>query len=590
MNFFLLFKRTDAEHVNVQRPISIKIFSIALGLLLLMALVTMLSTRNLARVNDEVGALAEFYIPLSHQISQMEVDVRSQVIHLERLILIHQRQEVDSAGLKLEQAKFEQFGHDVQLDVATAMDLVAQASISAKTEGERIELARLEPMIRNVGRAHEHLEASVLDFLAEVRHGNQQAVHILHRVIVEERTNFDAETKEVRKELQKFTEASALKARSLEQDALRLNWGITLAAGLLGLVFTAILTRNLVKPVRRLLQGTRSVEQGNLTVQLQVTSADEIAALTQSFNHMVTELRQKELIKDTFGKYVDPRIVKGILEDQQFDKGGERRAMTVMFSDLQGFTTISERLTPTGVVKLLNQYFTMMSEPIRRHNGILDKFIGDAIMAFWGPPFTSETEHPTLACLAALEQLAKLDEFTRLAPEILNLRKGLPPVNMRIGLATGDVTVGNIGSDTSRGYTVIGDTVNLASRLESANKQYGTNLLISEETWKMSREAVETRELDAVRVVGKSDPVRIFELLAVKGGLAPERADLRGQFEQALEAYRHRDWDKAQAGFEACLQLTAQDKASTVFLTRITHLREHPPAADWDGAWSLEEK
>ncbi len=590
MNFFLLFKRTDSEHVSVQRPISIKIFSIALGLLLLMALVTMLSTRNLARVNDEVGALAEFYIPLSHQISQMEVDVRSQVIHLERIILIHQRQEVDSAGLKLEQAKFEQYGHDIQLEVATAMDLVAQAAISAKTEGERLELARLEPMIRNVGKAHQHLEASVLDFLSEVKHGTPQAVHILHRVIVEERTNFDAETKEVRKELQKFTEASALKARSLEQDALRLNWGIPPAAGILGLVFTAILTRNLVKPVRRLLQGTRSVEQGDLTVQLQVTTADEIAVLTQSFNHMVSELRQKELIKDTFGKYVDPRIVKGLLEDQQFDKGGERRSMTVLFSDLQGFTTISERLTPTGVVKFLNQYFTMMSEPIRRHNGILDKFIGDAIMAFWGPPFTSEAEHPTLACLAALEQLAKLEEFQRLVPEILNLRKGLPPVNMRIGLATGDVTVGNIGSDTSKGYTVIGDTVNLASRLESANKQYGTNLLISEETWKMSKAAVETRELDSVRVVGKSDPVRIFELLAAKGGLAPGRAELRGQFEQALQAYRRGDWDQAETGFEACLKINAQDKASTVFLTRLKYLREHPPAADWDGAWSLEEK
>src|SRR5205085_5251582 len=129
------------------------------------------------------------------------------------LILIHQRQELDTTGLKLERAKFEQYGHDVQLDVATAMDLVAQAALMAKDEDERLELARLEPMIRNVCKAHQHLEASVLDFLSEVRHGNQQAVYILHRVIVEERTNFDAETKDVRKELQKFTEASAMKAR-----------------------------------------------------------------------------------------------------------------------------------------------------------------------------------------------------------------------------------------------------------------------------------------------------------------------------------------------------------------------------------------
>ena len=575
---------------RVSRPISFKIFGIALALLALMAIVTSLSQRNLRQVKNEVDALAEYYIPLSHLVSQMEIDVRAQIIHLERLILLQQFQQVDTTALKQEKSLYDAQGKNVDEEVAAALKLVAEASVSATAQFDKLELARLDPQIRDVQRAHHHLQASVLDFLSEVKRGNPQAVHVLHKVITEERQNFDSEIQNVRRQLQKFTEGAAVRAKGLEQDALRLNWGLTIVAGVLGLVIASILTRNLVKPISQLLQGTRSVEQGDLDIQIRVTSADEIAALTESFNRMVTELKQKERIKETFGKYVDPRIVKGLLEDQQFSKEGEKRVVTVFFSDLEGFTSICEGLTPGGVVRVLNQYFSLMSEPIRDCGGIIDKYIGDAIMAFWGPPFTGEREHPTLACYAALEQFAKLEQFRLMLPDIMGLRRGLPRINVRIGLATGEVTVGNIGSDYSKGYTVIGDTVNLASRLETASKQYGTNLLISEETWKMARESVETREVDCIRVVGKSEPVRVFELLARKGGLDPARAQLRERFEEGLQAYRACDWGRAESCFNACLAVAPDDKPSKLFLSRVSHFREHPPAAGWDGVWSLSEK
>lgn len=586
----MLARGGDEEPGRVSRPISFKIFGIALALLALMAIVTGLSQRNLRQVKNEVDALAEYYIPLSHLVSQMEIDVRSQIIHLERLILLQQFQQVDTAALRQEKSLYDEKGKSVDEEVEAALKLVAEAAVSATAQFDKLELARLEPQIRDVQRAHHHLQASVLDFLSEVKHGNPQAVHVLHKVIVEERQNFDSEIQGVRRQLQKFTEGAAVRAKGLEQEALRLNWGLTIVAGVLGLVIASVLTRNLVKPIRQLLQGTRSVEQGDLDIQIRVTSADEIAALTESFNRMVTELKQKELIKETFGKYVDPRIVKGLLEDQQFSKEGEKRVVTVFFSDLEGFTSICEGLTPGGVVRVLNQYFTLMSEPIRDCGGIIDKYIGDAIMAFWGPPFTGEREHPTLACYAALEQLAKLEQFRRMLPDIMGLRRGLPRINVRIGLATGDVTVGNIGSEYSKGYTVIGDTVNLASRLETANKQYGTNLLISEETWKVARESVETRELDCIRVMGKSEPVRVFELLAKKAQAAPPVLELRDRFEEGLKAYRRCDWAQAEAGLQGCLAINPDDAPSKLFLSRLKHLREHPPAADWDGAWSLSEK
>ncbi len=275
----------------------------------------------------------------------------------------------------------------------------------------------------------------------------------------------------IRSELQRSTERSSLDANRYERQIRQLNLAIIVGAAVLGLAFASIITLGLVRPIRRLLSGTKAVEQGNLDIEVPATSRDEIGTLTQSFNHMVGELRMKERIKDTFGKYIDPRIVEDLIQQPDSAKpGGEKRVMTVLFCDMQGFTSLSEELTPGGLVNLLYQYFTMMSEPIRHYRGVIDKYIGDAVMAFWGPPFTKEEEHATFACLAALEQFSRLDEFRRLLPDLMGLRKGLPDINMRVGVATGEVVVGNIGSEISKSYTVMGDTVNIASRLEGAGK------------------------------------------------------------------------------------------------------------------------
>jgi len=320
-----------------------------------------------------------------------------------------------------------------------------------------------------------------------------------------------------------------------------------------------------------------------------VGTRDEIAQLAGSFNHMVGELRQKEQIKEMFGKYVDPRVVQGLIDKQGVAQAGERRLMTVFFSDLQGFTTLSERLTPDGLVKLLNHYFTTMAEAIRAQNGIIDKYIGDSVMAFWGPPFTGETEHARLACLAALDQRERMVQFVKQVPDILGIRQGLPVLRVRMGISTGDVTVGSIGSDDARSYTVIGDTVNLASRLEGVNKQYKTDIIISEDTHRLAQDILETRELDSVRVVGRNEPVRLYELLARKGQLTPEQKDLRSRFEPALAAYRAAKWDAAEAGFKSCLEVLPTDGPSTIFLDRVSKLRTGGDA-QWEGVWNLSEK
>jgi class 3 adenylate cyclase len=247
-------------------------------------------------------------------------------------------------------------------------------------------------------------------------------------------------------------------------------------------------------------------------------------------------------------------------------------------------------MTPVGLVNVLNRYLSVISEPVRRNRGIIDKYIGDAVMAFWGPPFTGAEEQARLACLAALEQLAALPAFQAELPDLMGVRRGVPEVAIRVGIATGEVVVGNIGSEQTRSYTVIGDTVNFASRLEGAGKAYGTRVLISEATQRLAADAVETREIDTVLVVGKSEPERIFELLGRKGEVAAERLELRDAFEAALVAYRRQGWEEAEAGFGKCLAIDPEDGPSRVFVSRIAHFRSQPPSADWNGAWALESK
>ena len=284
----------------------------------------------------------------------------------------------------------------------------------------------------------------------------------------------------------------------------------------LGLAVAALITSRLSRPVRSLVRALRDVQLGNLDVQLPVSSTDEVGTLTDSFNFFVKELRSKEQMKQTFGKYIDPRVLQHVLAQPGTEEAvvGGRRDVSVLFADLVGFTSLSERLTPSLMVTLLNRHFGLQALAVQEHHGVVDKFVGDSVMAFWGPPFVKPEEHAVLACRAAQGQLVALDTLGRELPEITGLRRDAPKVRLAIGICTGEAVVGNIGSPTRLNYTALGDTVNLASRLEGVNKIYGTTILLSGPTREAAGEHIFVRELDTVAVYGRSEGVRIFELLA----------------------------------------------------------------------------
>jgi adenylate cyclase len=307
-------------------------------------------------------------------------------------------------------------------------------------------------------------------------------------------------------------------------------------------------------------------------------------AISTVFSY-TTEGRQKRQIKQAFAHYMSDLLIQDLLKHpEKLRLGGERRVLSVFFSDLAGFTSLSEKLSPEGVVTLLNRYLTAMTDIILASGGIIDKYEGDAIMAFWGAPLPQEN-HAARACLAALDNQARLVDLRREFAQM-----GLPPVFARIGINTGEMIIGNMGSSQRFDFTVIGDSVNLASRLEGAGKEYGVSILISGDTYLRAQDAVEVRELDLLQVKGKERPVRIYELLAKKGELPSLKARVREVFAEGLALYRKQAWEEAVPRFQQVLELNSEDGPARTFIRRCQVYRENSPGPGWDGVYRLTTK
>jgi adenylate cyclase len=293
------------------------------------------------------------------------------------------------------------------------------------------------------------------------------------------------------------------------------------------------------------------------------------------------EGKERRFIKSVFRHYLSPAVIDRIIENPKLlQLGGEKREITSFFSDVAGFTSISEKMTPEEMVKLLNAYLSEMTDIILNAGGTLDKYEGDAIVAFWNAPL-DEPGHALKACQAALECQKRLKE---LRPEFLKCYGH--EITMRIGLNTGPAVVGNMGSSRRFDYTAMGDTINLAARLESACKQYQVSILAGEGTFERVKDILAARQADILRVVGKQIPVRIFHIIGEKDKLAPAEIEKIDFFHQGLEAYRNQEWDRAIALFG---KLT-NDPLAAIYIDRCQNYRLNPPPRQWDTVYSLKVK
>jgi adenylate cyclase len=569
-----------------------RILGIALGLIVLMAVTSVLSTVMTRKIAHQLDELTTKYVEAYGHLARMNIRSLEQALALRRMVIAKMQSPPDDAGFADRQKIYETKGQEIDQEAQAARALINAIIEDVSTDSDNARLGRIDDRIETVDNdLRRYLSEESKRMLPLLEAGNFPEVRASLARAEALGEEFNQKVEEIRKDMMAQVRSDAMVTMRDQQTAIIVSATVTTLAAVLGLMFALFVSTGITRPVRRLLDGTRAVEAGRLDESIDVTTRDEIGQLTKAFNSMVEQLRHKEKMRETFGRYIDPRVVEGLIERQSLTAtDGQRRVMTLLFCDMKGFTSLSEGMTPQGLVKVMNHYLSTMSGPIRSHRGIIDKYIGDAIMAYWGPPFTEDDEQARLACLAAIEMTDRVPKLRTELPELLGVRTVPSDCDVRIGIATGEVLIGSIGSEFMMSYTVMGDAVNLASRLEGANKIYGSRSLVSEPTVTAAGDAIEFREIDRLVVVGQTHPVAVFEIMGRKGELTPEQLSLLGQYSEGLAAYRARRWDDARQAFRAALEAVPDDGPSMVLIKRIDGFEANPPAGDWDGSWHLDHK
>ena len=563
-----------------------------MGLIVLMVATSILSMVMASKVGHLLDELSNKYILAYGHLARANIRSLERSLALRRMVIMKMQNPPDEAGYAERLHIYQQTQHEVEQEAEEARKLIASIIDDVSTPSDNVALTRIDTNIDNaVNELDRHLSEENAQLLSQLESRDfAEARHTLARAD-QARDEFSQKLDQIRADMLSQVGMSASVVLRNQNHAILITIVVTALAAALGLVFAILVSGGITRPVRLLLEGTREVEAGHLERSIEVITHDEIGQLSAAFNRMVEQLRHKKRIRETFGRYIDPRVVEGLINQPKLAAAeGQRRVMTVMFCDMKGFTTLSEGMTPQGLVKVMNRYLSTMSEPIRRHGGVIDKYIGDAIMAYWGPPFVEETDESQFACLAAIEMIKRIAPLRKEVTELLGVRVIPTECDVRIGLATGEALVGSIGSDVMMNYTVMGDTVNLAARLEAANKLYGSRSLIAEATVAKTDETIQFREIDRLMVAGQTTPQAVFELLGRNDELTPKQDLLRTRYADALAAYRAQRWDQARAAFHAVLEAVPTDGPSLALLSRIDHLQGHPPGADWDGSWRLENK
>jgi adenylate cyclase len=568
-----------------------KIVGIALGLIVLMLVTSILSMVMSSQVGVLLDELTDRYIPAYGHLARANIRSLERSVALRRMVMMKMQAPSEEEAYATRLREFEEADRKIDEEAEAARKLINAIIDDSSTPSDNAGLARIETRIETA--------------LTELRQAmNEEHARLLKQVDAKEMTEargtlerldtirdqFNQKIDAIRADMLRQVFASTSTVISRQRQAIIISGIVTILAAVVGFAFALLVSSGITRPVRLLLAGTREVEAGHFDKTITVSTKDEIGELAAAFNRMIEQLRHNERIRETFGRYIDPKVAQGLIDRPEVAIDGQRRVMTIMFSDMSGFTSMSEGMTPRGLVKVMNHYFTVMSAPIRTHRGVIDKYIGDAIMAYWGPPFIEEDEPALLACFAAIDMADQVPALQKQLPDLLGIRAMPAPCDLRIGIATGEVLTGSIGSELMMSFTVMGDAVNLASRLEAVNKTYGTRILISQATADAIGAACELREIDRLTVAGQSVPQAIFEVMSKAHALSVPQESLRAHYAEGLAAYRARGFDEARAAFNAALEAVPGDGPSRTLLARIAQFEANPPDAGWDGAWRLEQK
>lgn len=568
-----------------------KIVGIALGLIVLMLVTSILSMVMSSQVGVLLDELTNRYIPAYGDLARANIRSLERSVALRRMVMMKMQASSDEEAYAARLREFEEADRKIEEEVEGARRLINAIIDDTRTSSDNAALARIdariETAVTELRRDQNEDHAKLLKQI-DAKQMVEARSTLEHIDVL--RDQFNQKIDAIRADMLKQVFASTATVIGRQRQAMIISGIVTILAAVVGFAFALLVSSGITRPVRLLLAGTREVEAGRFDKTITVSTQDEIGELAAAFNRMIEQLRHNERIRETFGRYIDPKVVQGLIDRPEVAMDGQRRVMTIMFCDMSGFTSMSEGMTPRGLVKVMNHYFTVMSGPIRNNRGVIDKYIGDAIMSYWGPPFIEEDEQALLAGLAAIDMVDQVPALQKQLPDLLGIRAMPVPCDLRIGIATGEVLTGSIGSELMMSFTVMGDAVNLASRLEAVNKTYGTRILISQATSDAIGSSLELREIDRLAVAGQTAPQAIFEVMGKTGALSVAQESLRAPYAEGLAAYRASRFGEARTAFNAALEGVPGDGPSRTMLDRITQFEANPPDAGWDGAWRLEQK
>jgi class 3 adenylate cyclase len=566
-----------------------KFVGLTAGLILLLSLTALISLRNSAETVRQIRSVVDFAIPAYGALARSHIRSLEQAVELRRSLLLAEDPAASDNAIAEHAQAFLTAQTEFRREVADAERLLESQRDSTSSESAAYELQRLTDALAGLGALTEAYEKEAGACLAAVRarslpEARQRLVtidglrHELAERLEAARANMFAVLKTISKE------AQAAQARAQMATIV-----VFVLSSILGLSIAAIGAVRLIRSIKSLVRGAEAVESGNLDARIEIASRDEIGRLAASFNRMTEGLRMRDRIRDTFGRYVDRRIAEQLIESRNlFSERGDRREVAVMFCDLAGFASLSERVEAERLVQFLNAYFSLIARQIAATDGIIDKYIGDAVMAYWCPPFVPQDQVAVRGADAALLCLGQMPAVTAASREIFDGGAQVYDPRFRIGIASGQSITGSIGAEERRNYTVIGNTVNLASRIEGANRLYRTTNLVCGRTAEAIRANFGLREIDTVLLPGIDVPQAIFEIVGRAGQISAEKQELRARYALALDAYRRGDWPSAHRHFSDCLGRSPEDGPTRTMLKRIETLTAMPAmAGSWDSVWRL---
>tara|TARA_E500000331_G_scaffold237814_1_gene228161 strand:- start:2503 stop:4176 length:1674 start_codon:yes stop_codon:yes gene_type:complete len=548
-------------------PIRLKIMGIVIILLVLMIFASAVSIKYISSVKSELSQIARGLVPITEKLGEIDVNVLKQELLLEKVFTYFEVEPLPELKINALLLAIDALRDRAQAEFDDAVHIAREGLNRANTEAHIIAFTRAEMLLKILRTSYLDLNKHSMEIIKLLKEGDHEKSLVLEAWLIEAEDEFNANSINFLAEIASVTEDSVLAAEKHQEILLVLSWFTTVLAVIFGLLASAFVSARMTRPLLNLLDASKKITKGDLETAAVVEADDEIGKMTAQFNRMVVGIRQKERIKATFGQFVDPRIVNSIISNYDLDQA-HRQPVTVFFSDIAGFSRISEQFTPSSMVRLVNEYLSLVSEPIAHRQGIIDKFIGDAVVAFWSTPFVQSAEGAEMCCLAALEQQRQIELFRTKVSEILGLRKDLPDIKVRMGIATSDCVVGNIGSTNSKSFTAIGPATEWAEDLENLNKKYNTEILVLEPTVKLISGKMEFRRLDVLKI-GHETSFQIYELLGPAGAVEVGKIDYRNQFEGALDLLEAGDVQDATEQFRACREINPSDGAVDVQLEKL---------------------